>query len=93
MNKQTLTITEKQKEILKKLYTNKKDFRISEHDSSGNPYFLFSKGTSGTEGFEFTFIWIGDFLWQYKYFNSSCTAINHWINPDDLLNKLLDAEF
>ena len=57
-------------------------------------YFLFSNCGPGISFFkndtriEFTFIWIENNLWQFRYLNPH-TSESNWENPVDLLNKLL----
>ena len=48
-------------------------------------YFLFSCGRDN-----FTYIWINNNLWQYRFCNIKCSQIALWENPLDILNKLLD---
>lgn len=82
---------------LKELYSNKDGYRIvddREKEAFGRKreYFLIARVVSVKEPedrFEFTFIWIGKNLWQYRYLNTRCTEKSNWITPSELLNNLL----
>jgi len=55
-------------------------------------YFLISKDDSNItdiESFEWTFIWIGNNLWQYRFLNVHCKSGSGWVDPLKLLNELL----
>jgi len=55
-------------------------------------YFLFSNSGFGMDKHqEFTFIWIGKNLWQFRYTNVECTSKGYWKNPLELLNELLNS--
>tara|TARA_R110000824_G_scaffold106610_4_gene251987 strand:- start:6248 stop:6541 length:294 start_codon:yes stop_codon:yes gene_type:complete len=51
-------------------------------------YFLFSNRNKRDET-EWTFIWIGNNLWQFSYLNTNCKSKASWVNPLELLNELL----
>lgn len=75
-------------------YGNDPKYRISDERkqiSFGKPreYFLISNHAKRSD-LEWTFIWIGDNLWQYSYLNTQCNSIGKWESPIDILNKLLN---
>ena len=78
-------------------YKDNKGFRINddrERISRGKKsgYFLFANNSMGmNKTVEWTFIWIGCNLWQFRYCNTSCTSTASWKNPLDLLNELLKS--
>lgn len=53
-------------------------------------YFLICKYRKGVWDREWTFIWIGDNLWQFSYLNTECMSRSKWVSPVELLNKLLE---
>lgn len=59
--------------------------------SLGKPreYFLISNDGLGRRDLEWTFIWIGKNLWQFRYLNTQCSHKSKWENPLDILNNLL----
>ena len=83
---------------LVKLYGKNKSIVIYDDrktDSFGKPreYFLIRNKTFMDENqMEWSFIWIGNNLWQFSYCNIHCKTEGHWKNPVDLLNELLNAE-
>jgi hypothetical protein len=58
--------------------------------SFGKPreYFLIRNHNRRAD-LEWTFIWIGDNLWQFSYMNTQCGQKASWVDPLTLLNSLL----
>lgn len=54
-------------------------------------YFLFANH-SDREYVEWTFIWIGNNLWQFTYSNALCKTKPQWRNPLELLNEQLNPK-
>ena len=86
-------ITEKEKQILRGLYTDHGQVRITEHKKSEsdrkNPYFLIASSDYLNNGlnFEFTIIWIGKYIWQYRYYSPSCTYKDNFITLSIVTGK------
>jgi len=82
---------------LVKLYKDDSKIRITDERKKltfGNAvrgYFLIgcNEALTSTSDIGFTFIWIHNNLWQYNYINVHCKDRGQWINPIELLNKLL----
>lgn len=85
-------ITEELKKIL---LTYKEDsrFRVQSRKSGEDDYFLISVDSYVDFGFEFTIIWIGENVWQYRYCNPSCMTTDHYVELKDLLEKLKNKTF
>lgn len=101
MAKKSISVDNINNSTLDKLhvtYKKRKGFKVVDHRltiSSGKPreYFLLRYfGDKNTE-IEFTFIWVGPNLWQYKYLNKRCITGANWIDPEILLNQLLNNTF
>lgn len=84
---------------IKEHYEGKKWFRINDHISHGDErYFLLQKiseyteegrGIPGNKNIEYTFVWIGKGLWQFRYLNTHCVESNNWKEPLEILNNLI----
>lgn len=67
------------------------DDRLSKHGNGDfREYFLFACDSENI-GYDFTFIWISNNIWQYRYENIYCKQKAHWIDPLLLLNNLLNS--
>lgn len=96
-----ITVDNISKETLDKLvelYKDKKGFRINDDRETligGKPreYFLIGYENREVSGVEFTFIWIGSNLWQFRYCNIHCGTEANWKNPQELLNELLKGNY
>lgn len=87
-------IDQKVLDALVEKYGNDPDYRVTDERktlSFGKPreYFLISTHANRSN-LEWTFIWIGDNLWQFSYLNTECKHIGKWESPIDILNKLLN---
>jgi hypothetical protein len=89
-------INQKVLDALVEKYKDDPIYRISDERKSlsfGKPreYFLIANdGRGRNSNPEWTFIWIGDNLWQFRYINTQCNSKSKWENPIDILNKLLN---
>lgn len=85
-------------DFLAEKYTNNPAFRIQDDRESRainrkEGYFLISTASANIrklDSIEFTFIWIGNHLWQYTYLNVHCMQQSNWEDPVSILNKLLE---
>jgi len=89
-------ISDKDLDKIKEKYKDHKGYVIRDERkelSFGKPkeYFLFGSADRSIHenDIEFTFIWIKNNLWQYRYLNIHCSEKAAWINPLALLNELL----
>lgn len=59
--------------------------------SFGEPreYFLISRVEKDTQTGVYTFIWIHNNLWRYRYLNTECGTVGGWVDPLLILNNLL----
>jgi len=90
-------IDQKVLDILVEKYKDDPNYFISDERKTlsfdkPREYFLIRKQPLAAmqDGVEFTFIWIGDNLWQYRYLNTKCRSQSKWINPTELLNSLIN---
>jgi hypothetical protein len=82
-------ISSKILDLIKEKYSNKEGFRVIDDREEMNfgrkkEYFLFEKGRD-----DFSFIWINNNLWQFRYCNINCSYEGNWKNPVEILNELL----
>lgn len=80
-------------EIVRK-YGDNPNYRVLDDRkkiSFGKPreYFLFSN-YKGRGEMEWTFIWIGNNLWQFSYVNTLCKSEAKWKDPLIILNEELN---
>lgn len=82
-------------DAIKTHYEGKEGFHIVDRLSTGDKerYFLISRGRyvgeEQTSSIEYTFIWIGGGLWQFRYINTQCVDKKTWVQPLQLLNQLV----
>jgi hypothetical protein len=90
-------ISNKVLDTLRDKYKDDPNIRINDDRKSlsfgkSREYFLISKDTADirdVESLEWTFIWIGSNLWQYRFLNVHCNTKQGWVDPLELLNSLL----
>lgn len=90
-------ITDETLDLIVEKFKNNKQFRIVDDRKKivfdkPREYFLFANsGFNMNRSLEWTFIWIGKNLWQFRYCNTECNYKSSWKNPLDLLNELLKS--
>ena len=77
-------------DLIKEKYSNKEGFKVIDDREKMNfgrkkEYFLFEKGRD-----DFSFIWIDNNLWQFRYCNVKCSYESNWKNPVEILNEFLE---
>lgn len=87
-------ISQKVLDTLVEKYGSNPEYRVVDERTKmsfgkSREYFLISNYVKRRD-YEWTFIWIGDNLWQYSYLNTRCTSFGKWESPIDILNKLLN---
>lgn len=84
-------------DYLRDTYQHKKGFRVND-DRKGKlgredrNYFLINndgRSLKDTDGVEYTFIWIDNNLWQYRFVNVYVSSKGLWKSPLQVLNELL----
>lgn len=95
MNKYEIPVDNISNEILdrlKELYEGNDAFKVID-DRDNREYFMIRFEDKSNTSVLFTFIWIGNNLWQYKFINVHATTNGNWINPEKLLYKLVHNEY
>ena len=87
-------IPEKVLDTLVEKYGNDPNYRVNDDRArlsfgKRREYFLISNHLNRAS-LEWTFIWIDNGLWQFRYLNTQCGQKVAWENPLDILNKLLN---
>lgn len=84
-------------DFIKDKFKDREGYRIiDDRDSTSfgkrREYFLLSNNSLNNRArIEWSFIWIGNNLWQFNYCNTNCNSQANWKNPLDLLNELLKS--
>ena len=88
-------IPEKVLDALAEKYGDNPAYRVTDERANislgkRREYFLISNDGRTRKGFgaEWTFIWIDNGLWQFRYLNTQPNKAR-WVNPLELLNSLL----
>jgi len=90
-------ISEEVLDLLKLKYSDENLFSIIDNRKKislgkKQEYFLLQKKpdyTLDSDDIEYTFIWIGNNIWQYTFLNINCTTQGLWRDPLKILNNLL----
>ena len=81
-------------DLLKEKLEGKSAYRVNDDRQQivygkKREYFLIANDRVLNDGIEWTLIWIGRNLWQYRYCNRYCTYKAQWKNPVDIVNEIL----